>query len=370
MKRIGVLGNGQLGRLLILKGHEMGFNVLPFGPDKASPAAQVCPQEMNAAYEDEAELKTFAEHIDIATVEFENIPLATLEFLAQRVEVHPSPEIVWVCQNRSREKEWLKKNGFPIVPVEWVTRPEDLLAKAKKIQFPLVIKTTGFGYDGKGQTRINEEKDLSSFEWKADSYVIEKWLTELKEGSVIVAQNETETSCLGPFENRHAHHILDTTHFPSQFPLSVQKEMLEISRNIAKSFQLKGILCVEFFIEGSKVYVNEMAPRPHNSGHLTIEAFQQSQFEQHLRSIAGLPLGQNRTLAPGAAMANLLGDLWKTPRVDLPSLFQSTDAQLHWYGKQESRKGRKMGHLTAIAPSPELALKAVITARNSIVDET
>lgn len=368
---VGILGGGQLGRMLALAAHQMGYRVRVFSPERASPAAQVADGEMIADYADLAAVRQFARGVDVLTFEFENVPASAARAACAETRVRPSPEVLEVCQHRLREKLWLQQHDFPTVPFARVHDRASLLAAAEAIGFPAVLKTAGFGYDGKGQRRIDDwhSAETAASELRGE-LVYERFVRFARELSVLGARGEDGSSrAYGPVENRHHRHILDLTIAPATASEALIEESRELARRILETLGVVGVLAVELFeTEGGSLLVNELAPRPHNSGHYSIEACATSQFEQQLRAICGLPLGACTQFAP-AAMANLLGDLWwpkggstaVEPSWDRP--LARSEVHLHLYGKSEPRPGRKMGHLTALARTSEEAIALVLAAR-------
>lgn len=366
---IGILGGGQLGRMLALAAQRMGYTVAGYTPEKDPPLSQVCMKTFTAPWDDENQLRSYADIVDVVTIEFENIPSATLEALDKWVCVRPGAEVLHVTQNRLREKTYLLKNKFPIVPFEEVNSVEELQVAMKKIAVPAVLKTAGFGYDGHGQLSIGSasgaQNAYESFGNK--QCILERLISFDKEISVIGARSVTgDFVAYGPIENRHRDHILDLSFVPSKISRTLAKEAIDITRSIMESLKTVGLLCVEFFVTAEEtLLINELAPRPHNSGHYSIEGCPTSQFEQLLRAIAGLPLGTTEH-GKGVAMVNLLGDLWQDGEPDWASVLALPDVHLHLYGKTEARKGRKMGHLTACAQSADEAVSRVTGARDLI----
>jgi 5-(carboxyamino)imidazole ribonucleotide synthase len=380
---LGVLGNGQLGRMFAMAAERLGYKVIGFGPDADSPLSQVCSFVHCASYDDENALAEFAGSVDVVTIEFENIPSRALEFVAQYKPVYPGANVLHVCQHRLREKEFLSEGGFPVTPFAVISvgggqagaqpagsqqLPSNLL--------PAIIKTTGFGYDGKGQrlARNADEAKQAIVELTAGGagaddaggqVIVEQLVNFEKEISVIGARaQDGKFAAYGPIENKHANHILDVSCLPARVPAPLASQAIAITQAIMEALDVIGLLCVEFFVTADgRLLVNELAPRPHNSGHLTIEGCAVSQFEQLVRIICGLPLGATESLAP-TAMANLLGDLWSggepgwTRVLNLPSVY------LHLYGKAQAKPGRKMGHITARGDSVEEVISTATEARS------
>ncbi|MFO0864954.1 MAG: 5-(carboxyamino)imidazole ribonucleotide synthase [Gemmataceae bacterium] len=366
---VGIVGGGQLGRMFALAARRMGYRVHAFDPTQDAPAGQVADVEIVAAYDDINAARRFAAGVDVVTFEFENIPAETLRTIEELKPVHPSPEVLHTCRHRLREKDFLSGNGFPVAPYRAVRSPEELAEAIKVIGLPAILKTAEFGYDGKGQVRIDraENPDAIWATMNRPVAVLEGFVPFDKEASVIVARGlDGAMTTFGPVENAHARHILDVTTAPGDLPPRVAKDAVEIGQAIAKSLDVVGLIAVEMFIVGDKVIVNELAPRPHNSGHYSFDACLTNQFEQQLRAVCGLPLGDVRLLQP-AAMANLLGDLWEPREPNWASALAFPDVKLHLYGKHEARPGRKMGHLTALAATAAEAKARVLAARDALL---
>lgn len=367
---IGVLGSGQLGRMLGIAAKQMGYFIHTYSPDKDTPAGQVCDREIVAAYEDLEALAAFGKTVDVVTLEFENIPVAALNTLEQYVPVRPGPAILHIAQHRLREKTFLAQSGFPVVPFRPVRSVEELGQILTSFPLPAVLKTAGFGYDGKGQAIVHSaaEAHMAFNNLGGQEAVLEKRITLQKEFSVIAARSwQGHMAVYQPIENVHRNHILDISSTPADIPMAIAEQAVAIIRELMDTLGYVGLLCVEFFLtDDDQLYINELAPRPHNSGHLTIEAAVTSQFEQQLRAICGLPLGSTDFVRP-AAMANLLGDVWSTGEPIWNVALQQADVKLHLYGKAEARPGRKMGHLTALGRSPAEAIAKVSASRNRLM---
>jgi 5-(carboxyamino)imidazole ribonucleotide synthase len=319
-----------------------------------------------APFDDRNALKDFADRCDLITLEWENIPTSTIEFIESFRTVHPSARVLRVAQDRKREKATLAGHGLPVTPFAAVDSWEEALAAVGALGLPLVLKTSRSGYDGKGQRKVKDLTELrSAFETLGESGMIaEQWISYRRELSVIIARSASGECRTYPlFENQHRNHILDMTLCPAPDEERLRGAAEQIARVAVESLGVVGLLCVELFetADGS-LLVNEVAPRPHNSGHLTIEASTTSQFEQHLRAICGLPLGET-TLRRPAAMVNLMGELWEEGEPDPCGSLRVPDAHLHLYGKRESRVGRKMGHITALADDLEEAARRACLAR-------
>lgn len=368
---IGVFGSGQLGRMFAIEARKMGYRVHTFSPDSDTPTGQVSDIETSASYDDLDAVIEFARSVDVVTFEFENVPSATVEAAAALVEVHPKGEILHISQNRLREKTFLSSNGFPVAKFKHIKLLDDLHRGAEEIGMPAVLKTAGFGYDGKGQTRINAIGEVESAFAALDGRdgVLEEFVEFDKEVSVVCGRGrEGGFVHYGVIENEHENHILDVSMAPASIKKSVFADAIGIAREIATKMQYVGTLCVEFFLtQDGRLLVNELAPRPHNSGHLTFDACVTSQFEQQLRAVCGLPLGSTEFYRP-AAMANLLGDLWQNGEPCWDAAVDAAGLKLHLYGKSEPRQGRKMGHLTAMDATAEKAATLVRNARGRLAD--
>ena len=365
---IGVFGSGQLGRMFAIEARKMGYRVHTFSPESDTPTGQVADIETQGAYEDLEAVRVFAQNVDVVMFEFENVPSACVEAAAAFVEVHPKGEILHITQNRLREKTFLSQNGFPVTPYRHIKLIDDLYRAVDEIGFPSVLKTAGFGYDGKGQSKIAAHHDIEAAFQTLDGReaVLEAFVDFEKEVSVVCARDrDGNFEHFGVIENEHTNHILDISFAPALVAENVYREAVEITRSVAETLSYVGTLCVEFFLtRDERLLINELAPRPHNSGHLTFDACVTSQFEQQLRAVCGLPLGSTQFYRP-AAMANLLGDLWENGDPDWTEAVGFRDVKLHLYGKIEPRKGRKMGHLTAMSTSAENAAEIVKNARKA-----
>ncbi|MEZ4593392.1 MAG: 5-(carboxyamino)imidazole ribonucleotide synthase [Chloroflexota bacterium] len=397
---IGILGSGQLGRMLALAARPFSYNIHVFSPEANSPTGQVADREFVAAYDDLDAVRDFAHSVDVVTYEFENVPLATAEACAALVPLRPGPQALRVAQNRLREKTFFAENGLPTVPFTAVHSLADLQKGLAEIGCPAVLKTAVSGYDGKGQVKITHP-DEAAAAWQAVGKVdciLEGWVDFEREVSMVAARDVNgRIAHYNLIENSHANHILDVSVAPANVPPQVLAQAEAMVQTVLTALNVVGVLCVEFFLcEDGQLLLNEIAPRPHNSGHLTIEACVTSQFEQQLRTVCGLPVGDTTYLRP-AAMANLLGDLWEFRRKgakeqkeqrekskrNLRKSVQSVDdfspdwtavlthphLKLHLYGKESARPGRKMGHLTALAESVVEAEKIVRGARERLVIE-
>src|SRR5437868_10884225 len=366
---IGLMGSGQLGRMLAVAARRMGYRVRVFSPEKDTPAGQFADDEVTAAYEDESVVREFAKDLDLLTFEFENIPRQTIEWCAAECEVRPAGSILHTAQNRLREKDFLSAASIPVAPYRAVRSASDLASACEEIKTPAILKSAAFGYDGKGQRLIERPHRLEEIwaERPGDELILERAIDFEKELSVIVARGPAgEVATFPVCENLHRDHILDITVVPARVSSVVEKSAADLAGAIAEKMALVGILAVEMFLQrDGKLLVNELAPRPHNSGHWTIEGCATSQFDQHVRAVCGLSLGSTDLIRP-AAMANLLGDVWRNGEPNWVAALGVNDVHLHLYGKHHPRPRRKMGHLTAVAESAEAAIEAVSTARDAL----
>ena len=368
---LGVIGGGQLGRMFIQAAQSMGFHAGVLGAIPEGPGAQVAHWSVVGPPDSFAALRSFADQAQAVTVEFENVSAPALRWLERRMPVRPGWRTVWVSQNRLREKTFLQENDLPLAPWCPVRMLEELDAAVEALGVPLILKTADSGYDGKGQVRV-EEPDQAILAWNhlgRVACVAEGWVTFASEVSVVVARGcDGRASTFPVALNRHERHILDATMMPAPVGPIVSQEARELALSVAEALGTVGVLTVEFFLTGEgQLLINELAPRPHNSGHLTIEAAVTSQFEQQVRTLCGLPLGSTDLTSP-AAMVNLLGDLWKDGEPDWDAaLRRDSGVKLHLYGKRTAASGRKMGHLTVLDPDPEIALDRAIAARQALI---
>lgn len=366
---LGVLGSGQLGRMFTIAARRLGYRVHVLSPDTETPAGQVADVETCAAYDDMDAVQSFVRSVDAVTFEFENVPAATAELAARFVPVRPDGRILHITQDRAREKSFLQRAGFPTAPFAFVSSEMELSEALRAIGSPAVMKTAGFGYDGKGQAVIKSPAGAPDV-WNSfnqSDVVLERFIDFDCELSVIVARG-TDGALVdyGPFENSHHQHILDISTGPAGLPHAIRDAAIDMARAVAMELDLVGVLCVEMFLtRDGQLLINELAPRPHNSGHLTIDAHVTCQFEQQVRALCGLPLGSSRQHCP-AAMANLLGDLWQSHEPQWDQVAACPNVKIHLYGKQHARPGRKMGHLTALADSTELASATVRQSREAL----
>jgi 5-(carboxyamino)imidazole ribonucleotide synthase len=376
------MGGGQLGAMFAMAAKRMGYRVEAFSDVADCPAAKHSDRVHVGSYDDPAALVAMARGLDVLTFEFENVSAEPLRALAGVVPVRPAPEVLFTTQDRGREKAFLVREGFACAPHRLVRSREELHAAVAALGLPAVLKTAAFGYDGKGQRKLEAGAGPQQIDaaWEslggdaADRLrddagecllILEGWIDFQCEISVVAARGlDGSTAVFAPTRNHHSHHILDISSVPAGLSDAILETAREMAASVLEKLQVIGVACVEFFVtRDGRVLVNEIAPRPHNSGHLTIAACDTSQFEQQVRAICGLPLGSTRQLAP-AAMANLLGDCWTNGEPDWASALSVPGVSLLLYGKSQPRPGRKMGHLTALADSVEEAVANVRRARS------
>jgi 5-(carboxyamino)imidazole ribonucleotide synthase len=360
---IGCLGGGQLGRMFALSARRMGYRVHTVDPTPDSPTGQISDREFNVPFTDIPTLLEFAAGVDVVTYEFENIPVDALDALAPKVPLRPGRDVLFTTQNRRREKEFLRKNQFPVAPFRVVNSEAELREAVAALGFPCVLKTADFGYDGKGQQKIIAGTELAQV-WHRHgdrAGVVEAWINFQAELSVVVARGvpdaagESPTQAFPPTLNAHENHILATSVAPTPLASSIAARAQYLATSIATRLDVVGLLAVEFFLtRQGELLVNELAPRPHNSGHFSFDACVTSQFEQQLRAVCGLPLGDPRLITP-VVMRNLLGDIWANGEPDWPGLLALPGLRLHLYGKSEPRPGRKMGHYCVLNESLDRA---------------
>lgn len=367
---IGVFGSGQLGRMMVLAARAMGYRIATFSPDHDSPTGQVADLEITAPYSDLDAVAAFVAQVDVVTFEFENVA-AEVAAVAEAAgkPVRPSGSVLHTTQQRLREKQFLAQTGLPVSPFRAVTTAAELVKALDVIGCPAVLKTAAFGYDGKGQVKIERAEDAMAA-WAqigGQPCIVERYVDFSHEISVVAARGaDGAFAHYGAIENQHVNHILDLSIAPARIPAQSAQQAVELARAVLEKLDVVGVLCVEFFLASDGcLLINEVAPRPHNSGHLTIEAALTSQFEQQVRAVCGLPLGSTDMVRP-AAMANLLGDLWAEGEPDWARACAHPKVKVHLYGKREPRPGRKMGHLTALADRTEDAVATVLSARTEL----
>lgn len=361
---LGMLGGGQLGRFFVIAAHEMGYQVTVLDPDKNSPAGKIADVHLCAAYDDQAALKQLAEACAAVTTEFENVPAATLEQLTQHCIVRPSAAAVAIAQHRVTEKTFFRDAGLPVGEFVVINTEDDLPTDDASI-YPAVLKVARFGYDGKGQARVKsrEEAQQAFAQFKHEACVLEQMLELDYEVSVVLARDaQGKVSAFPLAENSHLNGILDVTIAPARATEVIKAKAQALAIKIAEKLDYVGVLGVEFFVSGGKLLVNEMAPRPHNSGHYTIDACVTNQFEQQVRALTGLPLGDSH-LHSYAVMVNILGDVWKGAEPAWDKSLAHPNLKLHLYGKHGARPGRKMGHFTVLGRDTESTLNLALIAR-------
>lgn len=353
--------------MFAIEARKMGYRVHTFSPESDTPTGQVADVETVAGYDDLDAVRAFARSVDVITFEFENVPSSCINAAAEFCDVRPRGDILHTTQNRVREKTFLSQNGFPVTHYRFIKVIDDLYRAAEELGFPAILKTAGFGYDGKGQSKLADPSDIEKafMALEGSDAILEAFVPFQKELSVVCARGKDGSFAhYGVIENEHANHILDISRAPADISEQIAAEAVEITRSIADTLDYVGTLCVEFFLTGDeKLLVNELAPRPHNSGHLTFDACVTSQFEQQLRTVCSLQLGSTEFYRP-AAMANLIGEIWEHGEPDWAAASQMKDVKLHLYGKLEPRSGRKMGHLTVVASTAEEAVGRVKIARS------
>lgn len=366
---LGVLGSGQLGRMFAIIARRLGYRVHVLSPDDDTPTGQVADVEIRAAYDDLDAVAKFAQGVSVVTFEFENVLASTTEVCERYAPVRPAGRVLHTTQHRVREKSFLRDRGLPVTPFVPVNSRSDLDAAIAKLGLPAVLKTASWGYDGKGQVKLHTPPDVEKawIQLGSQELILEGFIDFACEVSVVGARGVAgDFVAYGPMLNAHRNHILDISSVPADVPEAVSRRAIEITREVFKQLDVIGTLCVEFFVtKQGELLINELAPRPHNSGHLTIDAHVTCQFEQQVRAVCGLPLGSGELLRP-AAMANLLGDEWFPEPPRWSDMLAHRDVKLHLYGKAEPRVGRKMGHLTALADNAKAAIGKVIAARNAM----
>ena len=365
---LGLLGGGQLGRMFTVAARTLGYHVTVLDPDRHSPAAEFATGHLNTEYTDPASLDALARTCAAVTTEFENAPAEALEALAQRTVVRPPGSAVAIAQDRRREKGFFAGRGFPLGPFAVVESPADFERALGSVRLPALLKTARFGYDGKGQARIASREELARTfaAWKGVPCVLEELLALEAEVSVVLARGDDGAIAVFPLaENRHAGGILDMTLVPARVPEALAAEATALASRLAAELQYVGVMALEMFVVGGRLLLNEIAPRPHNSGHYTLDACRTSQFEQQVRVLCGLPLGDPSLHTP-AVMVNLLGDIWRGGQPPWEAVLRHAGAHLHLYGKREARPGRKMGHVTVCEPTLERALEIALGIRRDL----
>ncbi len=369
--KLGLLGGGQLGRMFTMAARTMGYQVVVLEPDAHSPAGDIADEHLTATYEDSAALAYLTATCAAITTEFENAPAESLDALANRLVVRPTGASVAIAQDRIREKKFLRDNGFPVGPFCLVNAAHPLPEAANNMRFPALLKTARFGYDGKGQAKVAsaEEARAMHAQWRHADCVLEELLPLKSEISVVLARGADGESCpYSAIENQHSNGILDISIAPARVNPAVAGEAQVLAAQIAQKLKYVGVLAVEFFLLGNDtLLVNEIAPRPHNSGHYTIDACRTSQFEQQVRALCALPLGEPSQHAP-AVMVNLLGDAWANGEPRWDAVLRHAGAKLHLYGKREARPGRKMGHFTVLADTVEAALATALRIKRDLAN--
>lgn len=365
---LGMLGGGQLGRFFVTAAHEMGYKVTVLDPDQNSPAGKIADVHLCAAYDDADALKSIAETCAAVTTEFENVPANSLEKLAESTIVRPSAACVAIAQNRVLEKNFIKQAGLPVAPFAVINTLADLPQDGSEL-YPAVLKVARFGYDGKGQARVKNrtEAEKAFADFKQEICVLEQMLPLDLEVSVVLARDaQGNIEAFPTVENMHLNGILDISIAPARCSEVVKANAQELAKKLANELDYVGVLGVEFFLVGKQLLVNEIAPRPHNSGHYTIDACITNQFEQQVRVMTGLALG-NPSLHSNAVMVNILGDSWLNnaePAWD--KALAHSNLKLHLYSKEEPRKARKMGHFTAIGQDKQVVLNTALIARSEL----
>jgi 5-(carboxyamino)imidazole ribonucleotide synthase len=363
-----MLGGGQLGRYFVIAAHEMGYRVAVLDPDAHSPAGRLADDHLVAGFDDPDALNRMAETCAAVSTEFENVPAAALNYLSKFIPVHPAARCVATAQNRITEKAFLRGGGFP-VGAHAVVRSADDIDRADPGLFPGVLKVSRFGYDGKGQVRVADSAEARAafHRLKDEPCVLERLLPLEAEISCVVARAESGEIVPFPIaENRHRHGILDVSIVPARVSQALRGAAEEMAVALVAALDYVGVMGVEFFVSDGRLLVNEIAPRPHNSGHYTLDACTVSQYEQQVRALCGLPLGDGRAHS-AAAMVNLLGDLWHGgAEPDWSIVLAEPRLRLHLYGKHHARSGRKMGHFTAVGSDPDRTLDAALAARRRI----
>jgi len=362
---LGMLGGGQLGRFFVIAAHEMGYRVTVLDPDRNSPAGKIADVHLCAAYGDATALEEMAQTCEAITTEFENVPAATLDFLAKSRVVRPAAASVAVAQHRVLEKNFIRDAGLPVAPYHVIESADHIQAVPADF-YPAILKVARFGYDGKGQARVKTSAEaLAAFDkFHGETCVLEKMLQLDYEVSVVLARDaQGNVAAFPTAENSHLNGILDVSIVPARGDEAVREQAQVLAAQVAEKLDYVGVLGVEFFVCNGELLVNEMAPRPHNSGHYTIDACVTDQFEQQVRVLTGLDLGDAR-LHSSAVMVNILGDVWQAGEPAWDQVFAVPALKMHLYGKHEPRAGRKMGHFTVLAQDRDTALSQALAARS------
>lgn len=366
---LGMLGGGQLGRMFTVAARNMGYRVVVLDPDPDSPAGQLADQHLQSAYHDTVALDAMAQQCAVITTEFENIPADSLQHLALQCPVKPSAAAVSIAQNRVAEKRWLRDNGFATAPFSVIAWAAQIPDACQHTGFPAILKIARFGYDGKGQVVVHSQREVETAfaRFNHDICVLEKRVELATEISVVLGRNSNgQTACFPVAENIHHNGILDISLAPARVNTRLQDDARQMALDIAHKLAYCGVLGVEFFVtHDGQLLINEIAPRPHNSGHFTLDACLTNQFELQVRAVCNLPLGATSQHTP-AAMVNLLGDLWGDTAPSWQELLRFPQAKLHLYGKEQARAGRKMGHFTCLADTTDAALALASIIRQQI----
>jgi 5-(carboxyamino)imidazole ribonucleotide synthase len=365
---LGLLGGGQLGRMFTVAARTLGYRVAVLDPDRHAPAAEFATSHLAASFDDPVALEEMGRTCAAVTTEFENAPAHALDAIAARTVVRPAGASVAIAQDRRREKGFFSQHGFPVGAWAAIESRADIDTALTAVRLPALLKTARLGYDGKGQARVAAREDIErTFQaWKGVPCVLEELLTLEREVSVVLARRDDGATAVFPVcENRHASGILDVTIAPARIEPALAAEATRLAERLAEALGYVGVLAVEMFVVGGRLLLNEIAPRPHNSGHYTIDACRTSQFEQQVRVLCGLPLGDPSQHTP-AVMVNLLGDVWRGGEPQWEAVLRYPGAHLHLYGKREARPGRKMGHVTVCEATLEASLATAAAIRASL----
>ncbi len=364
-----MLGGGQLGRMFAIAAAQLGYRVIVFSDRADCPAAAVSHQTIVGELTDREQLDEFAAQCDVVTLEFENLPVDAVSYLASQVAIYPAPEVLRISQDRRLEKQAFAEAGLAVTPFRVVNNHDDLQSAIHELGLPIVLKTARDGYDGKGQWKIDDASPSNLKQIIIDRPMIaEAWITHQRELSVIVARSHDRQCVAYPaFENQHRNHILDISFCPSRVTAETETSATKLAIAAAEVLSLVGLMCVEMFQDlAGRLMINEVAPRPHNSGHMSIEACHTSQFEQQVRVVCGLPLGDTSLRVPAAAMVNLMGELWNEGEPDWRVVLASPGLHLHLYDKRQAAVGRKMGHITATGCEASEIVATLVAVRDSL----